>query len=69
MTARTKAAVAAGVVGMYCADRIDSAVLGLAVGGAVVALVFVLLAWAMDASGVTPALRSVTRRLADVRIR
>nr|WP_234379563.1 lipid II flippase MurJ [Streptomyces caniscabiei] len=69
MSRPVRAAVAAGVVGMYCADRIDSAVLGLAVGGAVVALVFVLLAWAMDASGVTPALRSVTRRLADVRIR
>ncbi|SFN46329.1 putative peptidoglycan lipid II flippase [Streptomyces sp. cf124] len=69
MSRPVRAAVSAGVVGMYCADRIDSAVLGLAVGGAVVALVFVLLAWAMDASGVTPALRSVTRRLADVRIR
>ncbi|ULR50724.1 murein biosynthesis integral membrane protein MurJ [Streptomyces deccanensis] len=69
MSRPVRAAVAAGVAGMYCADRFDSPVLGLAVGGAVVAFVFVLLAWAMDASGVTPALRSVTRRLADVRIR
>ncbi|MDX3643626.1 murein biosynthesis integral membrane protein MurJ [Streptomyces sp. MB09-02B] len=69
MSRPVRAAVAAGVVGMYCADRIDSPVLGLTVGGAVVAFVFVLLAWAMGASGVTPALRSVTRRLADVRIR
>ncbi|WP_086805247.1 lipid II flippase MurJ, partial [Streptomyces caniscabiei] len=37
MSRPVRAAVAAGVVGMYCADRIDSAVLGLAVGGAVVA--------------------------------
>ncbi|MFF5359429.1 lipid II flippase MurJ [Streptomyces scabiei] len=69
MTRPVRAAVAAGVVGMYCADRFDSPVLGLAVGGAVVALVFVLLASALGASGVTPALRSVTRRLSHVRIR
>nr|WP_234388475.1 lipid II flippase MurJ [Streptomyces scabiei] len=69
MTRPVRAAVAAGVVGMYCADRFDSPVLGLAVGGAVVALVFVLLASALGASGVTPALRSVTRRLPYVRNR
>ncbi|WEH17865.1 lipid II flippase MurJ [Streptomyces sp. VNUA24] len=69
MTRPVRAAVAAGVVGMYCADRFDSPVLGLAVGGAVVALVFVLLASALGASGVTPALRSVTRRLSHVRNR
>ncbi|MFE7762293.1 murein biosynthesis integral membrane protein MurJ [Streptomyces sp. NPDC057438] len=69
MTRPARAAVAAGVVGMYCADRFDSPVLGLAVGGAVVALVFVLLASALGASGVTPALRSVTRRLPYVRNR
>lgn len=61
--------MAAGAAGMYCADRIDSPVLGLAVGGVVVAFVFVLLASAMGASGVTPALRSVTRRLPHVRNR
>ncbi|WP_326582726.1 murein biosynthesis protein MurJ [Streptomyces sp. NBC_00481] len=69
MSRPVRAAVAAGVVGMYCADRIDSPVLGLAVGGAVVAFVFVLLASAMGASGVTPALRSVTRRLPHARFR
>ncbi|WP_328839139.1 murein biosynthesis integral membrane protein MurJ [Streptomyces europaeiscabiei] len=69
MSRPVRAAVAAGAAGMYCADRIDSPVLGLAVGGAVVALVFVLLASAMGASGVTPALRSVTRRLPHVRNR
>lgn len=69
MSRPVRAAVAAGVAGMYCADRFDSPVLGLAVGGAVVAFVFLLLARAMGAAGVTPALRSVTRRLADVRIR
>ncbi|MDX3618438.1 lipid II flippase MurJ, partial [Streptomyces europaeiscabiei] len=69
MSRPVRAAVAAGAVGMYCADRIDSPVLGLAVGGAVVAFVFVLLASAMGASGVTPALRSVTRRLPHVRNR
>jgi putative peptidoglycan lipid II flippase len=69
MTRPARAAVAAGVVGMYCADRFDSPVLGLAVGGAAVAFVFVLLASAMGASGVTPALRSVTRRLSHVRNR
>lgn len=69
MTRPVRAAVAAGVVGMYCAGRFDSPVLGLAVGGTVVALVFVLLASALGASGVTPALRSVTRRLSHVRNR
>ncbi|MFJ1667185.1 murein biosynthesis integral membrane protein MurJ [Streptomyces bottropensis] len=69
MSRPVRAAVAAGVVGMYCADRFDSPVLGLAAGGAVVALVFVLLASALGASGVTPALRSVTRRLPYVRNR
>lgn len=69
MSRPVRAAVAAGVVGMYCADRFDSPVLGLAVGGVVVALVFVLLASALGASGVTPALRSVTRRLPYVRNR
>ncbi|QFQ97483.1 murein biosynthesis protein MurJ [Streptomyces phaeolivaceus] len=69
MSRPVRAAVAAGALGMYCADRIASPVLGLAVGGAVVAFVFVLLASAMGASGVTPALRSVTRRLPHVRIR
>lgn len=69
MSRPVRAAVVAGAVGMYCADRIDSPVLGLAVGGAVVAFVFVLLASAMGASGVTPALRSVTRRLPYARFR
>ncbi|MDX2909045.1 MULTISPECIES: lipid II flippase MurJ [Streptomyces] len=69
MSRPVRAAVAAGAVGMYCADRIDSPVLGLLAGGAAVTFVFVLLASAMGASGVTPALRSVTRRLPNVRIR
>lgn len=69
MSRPVRAAVVAGAVGMYCADRIDSPVLGLAVGCAVVAFVFVLLASAMGASGVTPALRSVTRRLPYARFR
>ncbi|MGW0705284.1 murein biosynthesis integral membrane protein MurJ [Streptomyces sp. NPDC002643] len=69
MSRPVRAAVAAGTAGWFCAGRVDSPVLGLAVGGSVVALVFVLLAWAMGASGLTPALRTVTRRLADARFR
>ncbi|WP_159767442.1 murein biosynthesis integral membrane protein MurJ [Streptomyces sp. HM190] len=69
MSRPVRAALAAGAVGMYCAGRIDSPVLGLAVGGSVVLLVFVLLASAMGASGVAPALRSVTRRLSHARLR
>ncbi|WP_435859372.1 lipid II flippase MurJ [Streptomyces neyagawaensis] len=69
MSRPVRAAVAAGAVGLYCAGLTDSPVLGLAVGGSVVLLVFVLLASAMGASGIAPALRSVTRRLPHARLR
>ncbi|MEU6376631.1 lipid II flippase MurJ [Streptomyces sp. NPDC046909] len=65
-----RAAVVAGVAGTFVAGQVPSAVPGLAAGGATVAAVFVLLAWAMDAQGVVPALRSVrsvTRRLSHGR--
>jgi putative peptidoglycan lipid II flippase len=63
------AAVAACAVGLFCASRVASPVLGLAVGSAVVSVVFVALARALGAAGVTPALRSVTRRLPHARNR
>ncbi|GGZ73354.1 murein biosynthesis integral membrane protein MurJ [Streptomyces bluensis] len=63
-----RAAVLAGAAGLICASTVDSPVLGLAVGCAVVSLVFVALAWT-GAGGITPALRSVTRRLPHARHR
>ncbi|MER6015768.1 murein biosynthesis integral membrane protein MurJ [Streptomyces bluensis] len=63
-----RAAVLAGTAGLICASTVDSPVLGLAVGCAVVSLVFVALAWT-GAGGITPALRSVTRRLPHARHR
>jgi putative peptidoglycan lipid II flippase len=62
-----QAAVLAGATGLFCASRVDSPVLGLAVGFTVVSVVFVALAWALGAAGVTPALRSITRRLPHAR--
>ncbi|MES5820993.1 lipid II flippase MurJ [Streptomyces sp. RG80] len=67
-----RAAVVATIAGTFVAGQVPSAVPGLAAGGATVAAVFVLLAWALDAQGVVPALRSVrsvTRRLAHGRCR
>lgn len=63
-----RAAVLAGTAGLICASSVDSPVLGLTVGFAVVSLVFLALAWT-GAGGVTPALRSVTRRLPHARNR
>lgn len=56
------APVAAGA-GLVCAGRVESPVLGLVVGCAVVTAVFVPPARALGARGVRPAVRSVTRRL------
>ncbi|MEW2398466.1 lipid II flippase MurJ [Streptomyces sp. NPDC046862] len=62
-----RAAVLACAAGLFCASGVDSAVLGLALGLAVVSLVFVALAW--TGAGAVPVLRSVTRRLPHVRNR
>ncbi|MEU1037159.1 lipid II flippase MurJ [Streptomyces sp. NPDC005907] len=64
-----RAAVAAAAAGAFCASRTDSPLPGLAVGGSAVVVVFVLVAWALNAQAVAPALRSVTRRLPYVRFR
>ncbi|MEV7884547.1 lipid II flippase MurJ [Streptomyces sp. NPDC088357] len=67
-----RAAVVATIAGTFVAEQVPAAVPGLAAGGATVAAVFVLLAWALDAQGVVPALRSlrsVTRRLTHGRCR
>ncbi|MFF3307000.1 murein biosynthesis integral membrane protein MurJ [Streptomyces sp. NPDC002952] len=64
-----RAAVAAAAAGAFCASRTDSAPAGLAAGGTAVVVVFVLVAWALNAQAVAPALRSVTRRLPHVRFR
>ncbi|MFD5077992.1 lipid II flippase MurJ [Streptomyces sp. NPDC058371] len=64
-----RAAAAAAAVGTFCASRVDSPALGLVVGGTTVTVVFVLLAWALKAQAVAPALRSATRRLPHVRFR
>ncbi|MEV6593804.1 murein biosynthesis integral membrane protein MurJ [Streptomyces acidicola] len=63
-----RAAVLAGTAGLICASSVDSTVLGLALGCSVVSVVFVALAWT-GAGGITPALRSVTRRLPHARNR
>ncbi|WP_329339054.1 MATE family efflux transporter [Streptomyces sp. NBC_00663] len=67
-----RAAVVATIAGTFVAEQVPSAVPGLAAGGTTVVAVFVLLAWALDAQGVVPALRSVrtlTRRLRHGRTR
>ncbi|MGW0336820.1 murein biosynthesis integral membrane protein MurJ [Streptomyces sp. NPDC003011] len=67
-----RAATVATLAGAFVASRVESAVPGLAAGAATVAAVFVLLARALDAQGVAPALRSVhtvTRRLLHARNR
>ncbi|MFF6995131.1 lipid II flippase MurJ [Streptomyces sp. NPDC008313] len=63
------AALAAAVAGTLCAGRPGSPLLGLALGGAAVTLVFALLARALGVKGLEPAVRSVTRRLPHVRFR
>ncbi|MFI1736012.1 murein biosynthesis integral membrane protein MurJ [Streptomyces acidicola] len=63
-----RAAVLAGTAGLICASSVDSPVLGLALGCSAVSVVFVALAWT-GAGGITPALRSVTRRLPHARNR
>lgn len=57
-----RAALVAGVVGWFCAGRVESPVHGLAIGSALVTVVFVLLARALGVVGLTTALGSVTRR-------
>ncbi|WP_055714553.1 murein biosynthesis integral membrane protein MurJ [Streptomyces torulosus] len=69
MSKPVRAAVLAAAVGMFCASRVDSSLAGLAVGSAVVTVVFVVSARALGAFGFTPALHSVTRRLPYVRNR
>ena len=64
-----RAAVVAAAVGAFCGSRVDSPVLGLALGGTAVTVVFALLAWALRVQGFAPAVRSVTRRLPHVRFR
>ncbi|MFC8344602.1 murein biosynthesis integral membrane protein MurJ [Streptomyces sp. NPDC057280] len=67
-----RAAVIATVAGTFVAEQVPAAVPGLAVAGTTAVAVFLLLAWALDAQGVVPALRSVrtlTRRLAHGRTR
>ncbi|WP_405465751.1 murein biosynthesis protein MurJ [Streptomyces jietaisiensis] len=68
-----RAALVAAALGTFCASRPDSPVLGLALGSVVVAVVFVLVAWALGAQPIAPAVhsvtRSVSRRLAHVRSR
>jgi putative peptidoglycan lipid II flippase len=64
-----RAALVATVAGTLCASRVDSPLLGLTVGGTVVTVVFVLLAWVLKVQGLAPALRSLTRRLPHVRLR
>ncbi|WP_200306533.1 lipid II flippase MurJ [Streptomyces adelaidensis] len=69
MSRPVRAAVVAAAVGLFCASRLDTPVLGLAVGSAVVSVVFVALARALGACGFASALHSVTRRLPYVRNR
>nr|WP_245695131.1 lipid II flippase MurJ [Streptomyces antibioticus] len=67
-----RAAVIATVAGTFVAEQVPAAVPGLAAAGATAVAVFLLLAWALDAQGVVPALRSVrtlTRRLTHGRTR
>jgi len=68
-----RAAAVAAALGTFCASRPDSPGLGLALGLVVVAVVFFLVAWALGAQAVTPAVHSVTRavsrRLIHVRSR
>ncbi|MFH8799464.1 lipid II flippase MurJ [Streptomyces sp. NPDC017936] len=67
-----RAALAAALAGTLAADRCDGPLAGLAAGALTVTAVFVLLGRALDAQGVTAALRSVrsaTRRLPYVRSR
>ncbi|MDT7847017.1 murein biosynthesis integral membrane protein MurJ [Streptomyces justiciae] len=67
-----RAAVIATVAGTFVAEQVPAAVPGLAAAGTTAVAVFVLLAWALDAQGVVPALRSVrtlTRRLTHGRTR
>ncbi|BBC36225.1 hypothetical protein SGFS_075190 [Streptomyces graminofaciens] len=69
MSRPVRAAAVAAAIGMFCASRMDTPLLGLAVGSTVVSVVFVALARALGAAGFTPALHSVTRRLPHVRNR
>ncbi|WP_328871491.1 murein biosynthesis protein MurJ [Streptomyces sp. NBC_00287] len=62
------AAVLATVAGALVASRFSAALPGLAAGSATVTAVFLLIGRALDAQGLTP-VRTVTRRLKDVRFR
>jgi len=64
-----RAALTAAATGGLCASGVDSPLLGLAVGGTVVTVVFALLAWAFRVEGFASALRSVTRRVPYARFR
>ncbi|WP_149830167.1 murein biosynthesis integral membrane protein MurJ [Streptomyces tailanensis] len=64
-----RAAVAACAVGAFLASLVDSPALGLTVGGTAVTVLFLLLAGTPGGQGLTPALRTVTRRLPHARFR
>jgi putative peptidoglycan lipid II flippase len=66
-----RAAMVAAAAGLFCAGRVESPVLGLAVGSAAVTVVFVLVSWALGSvvTRATPVFRSVTRRLPHARFR
>lgn len=64
-----RAAVAACGVGAFGASLVGSPALGLTVGGTAVTVFFLLLAGTPDGQGLTPALRTVTRRLPHARFR
>ncbi|GHE70333.1 murein biosynthesis integral membrane protein MurJ [Streptomyces capitiformicae] len=64
-----RAAVAACGAGAFAASLVDSPALGLTVGGTAVTVLFLLLAGTPGGQGLTPALRTVTRRLPHARFR
>ncbi|EKX68030.1 murein biosynthesis protein MurJ [Streptomyces ipomoeae] len=69
MSRPLRAAVVACGLGGFGAALVDSPALGLTAGGTAVALVFLLLAGMPGGQGLTPALRTVTRRLPHARFR
>ncbi|MET8412455.1 lipid II flippase MurJ [Streptomyces sp. NPDC005195] len=64
-----RAALVASAVGALCASRAHSPLVGLVLGGTVVAVVFAVLAWALGIQALAPVLRSLKRRLPHVRFR
>lgn len=64
-----RAAVAACGAGAFAASLVGSPALGVTVGGTAVTVFFLLLAGTPGGQGLTPALRTVTRRLPHARFR